>query len=120
VSIAAFALIVWLLLKESDPLRRCFVVACGTFVISPYAFNYDMGALSVLAALLAGSNRAPAVRAEVIAIAAVAGIAGAVTNLGRAGWPITPLVLAAGLLAIALGVLRSRDVAALGTQPSAQ
>jgi hypothetical protein len=122
VSIAALALIVWLLFKEPDPLRRCFVVTCGTFLVTPYAFNYDMGALSVIAALLAASNRAPAARAEVIAIAAVAGISAAVTNVGRAGWPITPLVLAAGLLVIAAGVLRSQSqsVPALGTQSSAQ
>lgn len=118
-SIAAFALIVWLLVKEPDPLRRCFVVACGTFLVTPYAFNYDMGALSVIAALLAASSRAPALRGETIIIAAVAGISAAVTNVGRAGWPITPLVLAAGLLVIAAGVRRSQGVAALETQSSA-
>ena len=48
VSIAGAALVFWGWRRQSDPLQRIFTLACGTFVISPYAFNYDMGALSAL------------------------------------------------------------------------
>lgn len=118
VSVAALALIVWLLVREPDPLRRCFVVACGTFLVTPYAFNYDMGALCVIAAVLAGSNRAPAEHSGVLMIAAVAGMAAAVMHFGRAGLPISSFLLAAGLLVIAADVHRSARVIALETQPS--
>jgi hypothetical protein len=118
VSVAALALIVYLLIREPDPLRRCFVVVCGTLLVTPYAFNYDMGALCVIAALLAGSNRAPSEHSGVLIIVAVAGIAAAVMNLGRAGWPIGPLVLAAGLLVIAAEAHRSERVGVPETQPS--
>lgn len=116
-SIAALALVVWLLLKQTDPLRRCFVMICGTFLVTPYAFNYDMGALCVVAALLVGSDRAPASRAGSIVLAVVAGIVAAVTNLGRAGLPITPVILAAGLLVIANEVNRSQRASVAETQP---
>lgn len=108
VSAAAFALVLWLLSKETDPLRHIFVIVCGTFLVTPYAFNYDMGALCVVAAILAGSDRAPATMAGSMVIAAVAGIAVAVMNLGRAHLPIAPLILLAGLLVIATDARRAR------------
>ena len=83
------------------PLRRAFVVTCGTFLITPYAFNYDMGALCVCAAVLAGRGRARIAITRRLPIALVAAISGAVTNLGRVNLPLTPLVLAAGLAAVA-------------------
>jgi hypothetical protein len=100
VTLAATGAVLWLLYRERDALQRAFVVTCGTFLITPYAFNYDMGALSACAALLAGTGRAGS-RVATVTLAVVAAICAAVTNLGRANLPCTPLVLAAGLLAVA-------------------
>lgn len=99
VSIAGAVLVLWLLWKEKDALRRLFVLTCGTFVISPYAFNYDMGALCVVAALLVGSQRVN--RSSTIAISIVAGLPAAVMNLGRSNVPIAPALLCAALIAVA-------------------
>jgi arabinofuranan 3-O-arabinosyltransferase len=114
ISLAAAALVVWSLRRESDPLRRIFVVLCGTFLVSPYAFNYDMGALATVAALLAGSQLF-ASRAALVTVAVVAGLSGAVMNLGRATMPVAPLVLFAGLVTLAL---ETRRAAAYRPQPS--
>ena len=100
-SIAAAALVTWLLHVERDPLRRTFGVVCGTLLITPYAFNYDMGALCVIAALAAASPKIASHRASATIMAAVAGLAVIVTNLGRAGLPVAPLVLATGLMVLA-------------------
>jgi hypothetical protein len=98
VTLAGFAAVVWLLYRERRPLRRVFAVTCGTFLVTPYAFNYDMGALCVCAALLAGEpSAAPRGAFFAFSIALVAAIAGAVAHLGRVDLPLTPLVLAAGL-----------------------
>ena len=92
------------------PLRRAFVVTCGTFLITPYAFNYDMGALCVCGAVLAGREQSKnSDQLAVLPIALVAAIAGAVTNLGRVNLPLTPLVLAAGLAAVAAAARRPSE-----------
>jgi hypothetical protein len=101
VSIAAAALVAWLFSRERDPLHRTFVVVCGTLLITPYAFNYDMGALSVIAAIIASSPRIASHRAAATVMAAIGVLSAIVASLGRAGVPIAPLVLAAGLLAVA-------------------
>lgn len=111
VTLAAAAAVLWLLYRERDPLRRVFAVTCATFLITPYAFNYDMGALSVAAAVLAGRH-ADGESRFAVPIAMVALISAAVTNLGRANLPITPLVLAAGLGVLVFAARRvSRDPA---------
>lgn len=102
VTAAALAGVIWLLCHERDPLRRSFTVTCGTFLISPYGFNYDMGALSVCAALLVAERFGQA-RGSFFtsSIALVAAIAGAVTHIGRMGLPfLTPLVLATSLVVL--------------------
>jgi len=107
VTIVGLAAVLWLLYRERDGLRRAFAITCGTFLVTPYAFNYDMGALCVCAALLAGRAHEPesgALRRLPIALVAV--IPAAVMNLGRAGVPITPLILAVGLLALAVAARR--------------
>ena len=73
---------------------------CGTLLITPYAFNYDMGALCVIGALAASSPKIASHRAAATVMAAVAGLAAIVTNLGRAGLPVAPLVLAIGLMVL--------------------
>lgn len=100
VSLAGAIGVVWILGRETDPLRRVFAVACGTFLITPYAFNYDMGALAVTAALLAGAaNGRPG--SSSILFAAVATLPGVVMNLGRGGLPISPLLIGAALAIVA-------------------
>ena len=110
VTICAFAAVLWLLYRERDGLRRAFTVTCATFLVTPYAFNYDMGALCVCAAVLAGARRETGPRAlSLLPIALVAAISSAVTNLGRANIPVTPLVLAAGLAAVIVAARRVSD-----------
>lgn len=106
VTIAAAATVLWLLYREPEPLRRAFAVTCGTFLVTPYAFNYDMGALCVTAALLAGADPVAAGRLRLLPIALVAASAAAVMNLGRANLPLTPLILAAGLGALVVAARR--------------
>jgi len=112
VTIAAALAVLWLLYREREPLRRAFAVTCGTFLLTPYAFNYDMGALCVVAALLAGAEPAAAGRLRLLPIALVAAIAAAVTNLGRANLPLTPLILAAGLGALVMAARRTNALPA--------
>jgi hypothetical protein len=101
VSVLAFLTVLWLLYRERDALRRAFAVTCGTFLITPYAFNYDMGALCVCAALLAGQQRPQrSRRLAALPIAMVAVLPAALMNLGRAGVPCGPLILAVGLAAL--------------------
>jgi hypothetical protein len=119
VTVCAFAAVLWLLRREPDRLRRAFTITCGTFLVTPYAFNYDMGALAVCAALLAGRAQEPEFGAlSRLPIALVAAIPAAVMNLGRAGLPCSPLILAAGLIVL---IVAERRVSAcpLGTQTSA-
>jgi arabinofuranan 3-O-arabinosyltransferase len=116
ISISAAAAVLWLLRKETDPLRRVFVVACGTFLITPYAFNYDMGALMAVAAMFVASDRLPAARLGVVIIAVVAMLPPMITNLGRANLPLSPLILAAGL-AVLVGE-RRRPVKAVQLSPA--
>lgn len=115
-SLGAGALIIWTLIKIRDSLQRAFVILCGTFVVSPYAFNYDMGAVTVAAALIVGS-RAQLGRYAQLAVAVVAALAGIVTHLGRAGIPISPLLLGAALLAIAVQPTGANTAAASGAAP---
>ncbi len=101
VAALALPLIIWMLVKLRDSLERAFVLLAGTFVLTPYAFNYDMGALVVAAALLAQSPSLAASRGTTLLIAFVAVLPGAMTELGRAGLPLTPLVLLGALAAVA-------------------
>lgn len=100
VSIAAAALVLWAWRCQTDPLQRIFTLTCGTFVISPYAFNYDMGALTVIAAILVGSQ--PLNRLALITVSLVAALSASVTNLGRSGLPIAPLILGSALAALGI------------------
>jgi hypothetical protein len=101
VSIIVAAAALWVLRRQSDPLRRSFVVASATMLVTPYAFDYDMGALSVVAALVAisGSLRS---RAATMAVSLVAVVPGLVMPLGESNLPITPLILIAGFWAVVL------------------
>ncbi len=108
VSGCAFVLLLWLLKHEPQPLRRSFAVLCGTFLVSPYGFNYDMGALSAAAAMLASSDKLATNRASATLLAMLASLAGLVMNLGRAGVPIAPLLLGTTLVVLAIDIARAK------------
>jgi hypothetical protein len=99
VSVAALPVCTWLMFRRRDPLLQMFAALAGTFLISPYAFNYDMGALSVIAALLAIRTQAAARTPEAVLIALVAALPALIAQIGRAGAPVAPLVLAFGMVA---------------------
>ncbi|HEY0683885.1 MAG TPA: glycosyltransferase family 87 protein [Steroidobacter sp.] len=105
-SIAGAAVVLWAWRWQTDPLQRIFTLACGTFVISPYAFNYDMGALGVIAALLVGSQSLS--RFALIMVSIIAALSPCVTNLGRSNLPISPVLLLMGLAALALHAQQMR------------
>lgn len=108
VSIAAAGVAVWLFLKDSCPLRRSFTLLCATFLVSPYGFDYDMGALSVAAALMAtrsGLLWRPA-RYLLIAVALLPAL---VLPLGILKMPVAPLILLAALVAQLVEVSRRNE-----------
>lgn len=115
VSIVGAVLVFWAWRRQSDPLQRAFTLVCGTFVISPYAFNYDMGALSAIAAMIVGSQ--PIKRFASLAVSVVAALAACVTILGRSNLPIAPLLLILAIWALADGA--DRAVAADGAHAHA-
>jgi hypothetical protein len=98
-SLLGVSMVVWALCCDADPLRRIFAAVCGAFVVSPYAFNYDMGALVVIAAMIVASKRVSG-QSRLLALAIIAGLCPAVMNLGRANLPIAPLLLMAALVAL--------------------
>lgn len=100
VATAAGVATLWLLSRVRDPLRRAFVLLAGTLLITPYAFSYDMGALSVTAALIAQSSRESHLRIAAIVVGLIAAIPGVLAHLAFHGLPLTPLLLAAGLAAV--------------------
>jgi arabinofuranan 3-O-arabinosyltransferase len=102
----AFALLLRLLWILRDPLDRIGALLVGTFLVTPYAFNYDMGAISVAAALLALRSRANGEHGLTITYGILAVLPAAVVKLGLAGWPISPLLIAAAF--VALWLARSR------------
>lgn len=99
-SLLALAVMLRLLLISRDPLERCFVVATGTFLVTPYAFNYDMGATSVIATCCAWSawNVGESTRAWLFA--AVAICPPLVFFFAELSLPLTPFILGAGLAAV--------------------
>ena len=99
ISIAGAVLVFWAWRRQSDPLQRIFTLVCGTFVISPYAFNYDMGALSAIGAMIVGAQRLK--RFTALSVSVVAALAACVTNLGRSNLPIAPVLLILAIWALA-------------------
>ena len=87
---------VWLFMKDESRPGRAFVVLCATFVVSPYGFDYDMGALAVAAASML-SAKSGAGRFGGVAMLVVALLPAFVLPLGSAGLPVASLLLAAAL-----------------------
>lgn len=106
VSGVAFACLLRLLFVLKDPLERVFAIVAGTFLISPYSFNYDMGAISVMAACLALRARAARRHLETGVYGALAILPAAITSLGMKNLPIAPLVLAASFAVLWIGARR--------------
>ncbi len=101
VAVLSLPVIVWLLVKIRDSLERAFILLAGTFVLTPYAFNYDMGALVVAAALVAQSPSLAASRNTALLVAFAAVLPSILRQLGHGGLPIGPIVLIAALAAVA-------------------
>ena len=60
-SFAVLAVAVWAVRRTADPARRVFVLVSATVLVTPYAFNYDLPALSavILWQLCGSQNHAP-------------------------------------------------------------
>jgi len=100
VSALAFALLLRLVWTFRDPLDRICAVAVGTLLVTPYAFNYDMGAVSVIAAIMALRAHETRDPAMTIAFGALAVLPAAVAKLGLAGYPVAPLMIAAAFVTL--------------------
>lgn len=96
------ALVAAVLLFGRDPSRprRAFALLCATFLLIPYGFNYDMGALAVVAAVLL-TGQGALDRVTLSGLAVVAMLPAFVLPLSYIGAPIAPLLLAAALWASA-------------------
>ncbi len=114
VSGAAFACLLRLLFVVKDPLERVFAIVAGTFLITPYSFNYDMGAISIIAACLSLRERAAKRNLEASVYGVLAILPAAVTTLGIKGLPIAPLVLAASFAVLWLRARRPLALAVSG------
>jgi len=99
VSALAFALLLRLLWILRDPLDRVCALMVGTFLVTPYAFNYDMGALAVIAAIVALRARTTGNHAVAITFGVLAVLPSAVARIGLAGFPVAPLFVAAAFVA---------------------
>ena len=106
ISVIAFAVLLRLLFMLRDPLERAFAILAGTLLITPYAFNYDMGAVSVVAACLALRARDEHRHAAMWIYGALAVLPAAITPLGLKLLPLSPLVLAAAFGALWAGARR--------------
>jgi hypothetical protein len=107
VSIAAVLLATWLFFRDPSRLGRSFALLCATFLVSPYGFDYDMGALAVAAALMIASGTGIG-RMSSVVLVPVALLPAAVMPLGLMGAPVAPVVLAVALLARVRDVSRGR------------
>jgi arabinofuranan 3-O-arabinosyltransferase len=109
-ALIALPFVIWTLVKARDPLTRAFMLLAGTFLLTPYAFNYDMGALSVVAALVAMICAQRSQWAAMVCAALVAVLPGVMTAIGMAGAPISPLLLAAAVAAVYFTLPNSRPL----------
>lgn len=99
VSIAALVAALWLFRRERSRPGRAFALLCTTFLLSPYGFDYDMGALAIVAVLLLSAQGVIAGQAASAALALVALLPAFVLPTSLAGVPVAPLVLTGALWA---------------------
>ncbi len=111
VSLIAAGAVLWLLLKNRSALIRVYTVCAGTFLITPYAFNYDMGALAIVAAVLAGSGNAGLGPFSRSSLAVVAALPALVLLLGFFKVPaLSSLLIALSLLMLIKNTISSATV----------
>jgi hypothetical protein len=96
VSVAAALAALWLFARDGSRIGRSFALLCATFLVSPYGFDYDMGALAVGAALLVAVGRGGWADVAVMLVAVLPAF---VLLTGLLGAPVAPVVLSLGLLA---------------------
>jgi hypothetical protein len=96
VSLAALAVAFWLFMRDPSRMGRAFALLSATFLVSPYGFDYDMGALAVGAALMIGAGRGWFADLPMIAVAVLPAF---VLLTGLLGAPVAPVVVALALLA---------------------
>ncbi len=96
VSFTAVVATLWLFLRDPSRIGRSFALLCATFLVSPYGFNYDMGALAVGAALLVAVGRGGVADVAVMAVAVLPAFVLLTALLGA---PVAPVVLGLALLA---------------------
>ena len=101
VAAASFALFGYLVWRLRDAGLRFVSVMSATFLISPYAFNYDMGALVVLAALAAGDSGNGLTWQLRCLLGLTAVLPPLILRLGLSGLPVTPLILFATIVGLA-------------------
>ncbi len=113
--------VLWTFARSRDPVLRLGVLAVGTFIASPYAFNYDMTAVSLAVVLLALRGlRAGFLPGERLALAMTWLLPITVHWLNGNGAPAGPVVLLACfgyLLWRVRAEIRGRGNTGLGTVP---
>jgi hypothetical protein len=107
-SLACLPVVVYALWKLRGPQYQgpaALVLTGGTIVVTPYAFNYDMGALAAVAAILfarsvsanhgAGNSRSLILAAACLVLCM---LPLALVLMGQAGIPLAPILIATCLL----------------------
>jgi len=107
IALLALLRLVWIV---RDPLERAFALLVATFLVTPYSFDYDMGALSVAAACLALRAGGHGERGAMLLYGVIAILPAIVPLLGDAHLPLSPLILAAGIAALFGSARRNRPV----------
>ena len=96
---AAFvAVLVWRLVKVSDPLRQAAMILVATVLVTPYLHNYDLAILTAGALLVARrffTAETSLVRQLNIALMVILvwGLPNTIVGLNGAGLPIAPLLV---------------------------
>lgn len=90
-------IIIWILYKSKNNLSSSFIVLAGTFIVTPYSFNYDMGAFSIICGvyvtLLFKKNFLHSLLWMFLAV-----ICGAMVYLKIDSFQLMPLILCSGFL----------------------
>ncbi len=109
-ALGAAAGVAWAFRVGRDRRLQLAVLIAGTFLVSPYIFNYDMPLLAVAVLCLADRGfRDGFLLGERVVLIAAWALPLAVMVLNAAGWPAGPVVLAA---LFAVGLRRIRRSAA--------
>lgn len=100
VALPAFVASVYLFFRLSTDGDRAVLLLLATFVITPYALNYDLGLVSVAAGLLAGRYLAVphAFGIERVALALLMMMPLYMMQLGHSGMHIGPILIIAAIL----------------------